>query len=143
MAHFEKREFDQNTWYPEIAGIDFTKRLHEFMGNVALDGTELYTAWFIDDDHEEQITPETSRVFVSLIDDDSDTISVFDRRDGLWFQFMRHAHPESFQQVLTLVAPWSTVAQSLTPMPEIYQRFLDTVTKDTETDDLHIPDDWV
>lgn len=143
MAHFEKREWSDNTWYPEIAGVNFTQRLYKFMGDVALDGTEIYTAWLvIDDEVEIQITPETARAFVSLVDDDSDTITVLDPTDGLWFHFMRITHGDSFQQVFDLVAPWTALTTGITPTPEVYGKFLSTVSKDTEADDLHIPDDW-
>lgn len=142
MAHFEKREWSENTYYPEIAGVSFSQRLAQFMGEVALDGTEIYTAWFVDGDHEEQVTPNTSRVFLSLVDDDSDTITMFDRRDGLWFSFLRANEPESFQSVLELVMPWATTTTSLTPMAEVYQRFISASIRDTEKDDLFIPDDW-
>ena len=142
MAHFEKREWDQNTYYPEIAGVKFAERLHTFMGQVALDGTELYTAWFVDEDHEEQVTPETSRVFLSLIDDDSDTVTMFDRRDGLWFSFLRVQDPDSFPTVLQLIAPWATVTTSLTPMAEVYQRFIARTISDTTTDQLFLPEGW-
>jgi len=143
MAHFERREWDQNTYYPEVAGVNLTQRFLQFMGNVALDGTELYTAWFIDEDHEEQITPDTARVFLSLIDDDSDCITVYDRRDNLWFNYMRHQDPESFQTVLQLVGPWATTTTSLTPMAEVYKRFIDASIRDTEVEDFHVPDDWL
>ena len=142
MAHFEKREWDQNTWNPNIAGVGFGDRVHHFMGQVALDGTELYTAWFVDGEHEEQVTPDTTRIFISLVDDDSDTILVFDRRDGLHFQFLRVNMPEQFPQIFQLIAPWSTVTQSLTPLPEVYQRFIDMTTRDTAVDELYIPDSW-
>lgn len=144
MAHFEKKEWDQNVWKPEIAGVDFTERLHRFMGKVASDGTEIYTAWLITDDESEiQITPDSARVFLSLIDDDSDTITVLDPSDGLWFQFMRQTHPESFQSVLQLVAPWAQTTTGLTPTPEVYGRFLKAVSSDTDEDDFHVPDDWI
>ena len=143
MAHFEKREWDQNTWFPEIAGVKFTERLYKFMGDVALDGTEIYTAWLIaDEDFEIQVTPESARAFISLVDDDSDTITVLDPRDSLWFNFMRITHPDSFDEVLQLVMPWAQVTTGITPAPEVYTKFLDTISKDTETEDLHIPEGW-
>jgi hypothetical protein len=142
MAHFERREFEANTWNPNIACVDFTERLHRFMGEVAMDGSELYTAWFIDDDYEEQITPETSRLHISLVDDESDTVLVLDRRDNLWFQFLRVAVPDLFDSVVELVRPWSTVVMSLTPSEEIYSRYLKLVSKDTSADELHVPEDW-
>lgn len=142
MAHFEKRSIEENTWFPEIGGVSFKDKLYRFLGEIASDGTELYTARFVDDDHEEQVTPETSRIFLSGLDDDSDTISVFDRRDGLWFQFMRLTIGENFGQISALIQPWSTVTTGLTPHPEVYQRYLDQLTKDAEPDDLFIPDDW-
>ena len=143
MAHFEKRGWDENTWNPEIAGVQFGDRLYKFMGNVALDGTEIYTAWLITDDEQEiQITPESARVFLSLIDDDSDTVTVLDPSDGLWFNFMRQTHPDSFQSVLQLVAPWAQTTTGVTPTPEVYARFLKAVSSDTETDDFHVPDEW-
>jgi hypothetical protein len=142
MSHFEKREWDQNTWLPEVAGVDFTKRLYKFMGDVALDGTEIYTAWLVTDDQEIQITPENGRVFVSLVDDESDTITVLDPSDGLWFHFMRLTHGEAFDQVLQLVTPWTQMTTGITPAPEVYERFLKAATKDSETDDLFIPDGW-
>lgn len=142
MAHFEKREFDQNTWFPEVAGVGFSERLARYMGQVASDGTELYTAWFVDGDHEEQVTPDVAKVFVSLTDDDSDVIMIYDRRDDMHFQFFRSSMPDAFPHVFQLIAPWSVVAHSLTPLPEVYQRFIDMTTKDTETDELFVPDDW-
>lgn len=36
----------------------------------------------------------------------------------------------------------STVTQSLTPQPEVYQRFIDMTVKDTDVDELFIPDSW-
>jgi hypothetical protein len=141
MAHFEKREWSENTWHPEIAGVDFTERLHRFMGEVAMDGSEIYTAWLVTEDNEIQITPETSRVFISLIDDDSDTITVLDPTDGLWFNFLRVNHAEYFDTIRQLVSPWATVTCSLTPQEEVYKRFLKTITSDTEGD-IFIPDDW-
>lgn len=143
MAHFEKRSIEENTWFPEICGVSFKDKLYRFLGEVALDGTELYTVFFVDDDHEEQVTPETARIFLSGLDDDSDTISVFDRRDGLWFQFMRLTLGENFGQIATLIQPWSTVTTGLTPHPDVYQRYVEQLTKDTEADDLHVPDDWL
>ena len=143
MAHFEKRDWDENTWNPNICGIDFTERLYRFMGKVASDGTEIYTAWLITDDESEiQITPESARVFLSLVDDDSDTITVLDPSDGLWFNFMRQTHQDSFQSVLQLVAPWAQTTTGVTPTPEVYARFLKAVSSDTETDDFHVPDEW-
>lgn len=141
MAHFEKREWDENTWNPNICGVEFGDRLNKFMGKVALDGTEIYTAWLITDDVEIQITPESCRVFISLIDDDSDTITVLDPTDSQWFQFMRLTHGESFDQVAALVVPWAQVTTGLVPMPEVYGRFLKTVTSDTDGE-LHVPDEW-
>ena len=142
MGNFVKREWDQNTYYPEICGVNFSQRLAKFMGEVALDGTELYTAWFVDGEHEEQVTPDTSRVFLSLMDDDSDTVTMFDSRDGLWFSFLRAQDPDSFDTVLQLVMPWATATTSLTPMAEVYKRFIDRAVQDTNTDDLHIPEGW-
>lgn len=143
MAHFEKRDWDENTWNPNICGVNLTERLYRFMGKVASDGTEIYTAWLITDDESEiQITPESARVFLSLIDDDSDTVTVLDPSDGLWFNFMRQTHPDSFQSVLQLVAPWAQTTTGVTPTPEVYARFLKAVSSDTETDDFHVPDEW-
>ncbi len=143
MAHFEKRDWDENTWNPNICGVNLTERLYRFMGKVASDGTEIYTAWLITDDESEiQITPESARVFLSLVDDDSDTITVLDPSDGLWFNFMRQTHPDSFQSVLQLVAPWAQTTTGVTPTPEVYARFLKAVSSDTETDDFHVPDEW-
>ncbi len=143
MAHFEKRDWDENTWNPNICGVNLTERLYRFMGKVASDGTEIYTAWLITDDESEiQITPESARVFLSLVDDDSDTVTVLDPSDGLWFNFMRQTHPDSFQSVLQLVAPWAQTTTGVTPTPEVYARFLKAVSSDTETDDFHVPDEW-
>lgn len=143
MAHFERREWSENTWYPEVAGVDMTQRLYKFMGDVALDGTEIYTAWLITDDEQEiQITPDSARAFISLIDDESDTVTVLDPSDGLWFNFMRQTHGEAFDQVLQLVAPWAQVTTGITPAPEVYGRYLKAVTRDTETEELFIPDGW-
>lgn len=142
MGKFEKREWDENTWFPEIAGVDFTDRLHNFMGQVAVDGTELYTAWLVTDEVEIQVTPESSRVYLSLLDDDSDTIQVLDPTDGLWFNFMRFNHEDVFNSVVDLITPWTTMIGGLTPTEEIYERFLRSVTKDTGVDSLYIPDDW-
>ena len=142
MATFEKREWSENTWQPEIAGVDFSEGLHRFMGEVALDGTELYTAWLITDDVEIQVTPESSRVYLSLLDDDSDTIQVLDPTDGMWFNFMRVSHGEIFDTVRALITPWTTSVTGLTPNEDIYERFLKTVTKDTTVDNLFIPEDW-
>lgn len=142
MAHFEKREWSENTWYPEIAGVKFGDRLERFMGAVALDGTEIYTAWLVTPDTDIQITPDSSRVFLSLIDDDSDTLTVLDPSDGLWFNFMRQTHGEAFDQVLQLVAPWSQVTTGLTPMPQVYEKFLEVVSRDTAPDELFLPDEW-
>jgi hypothetical protein len=143
MAHFERREWADNTYFPEIAGVDFTRRIAQFMGEVAANGTEIYTAWFVDGEHEEQVTPDTTRVFLSLVDDDSDTITMFDRRDGLWFSFLRANDPETFPTVLGLVMPWATATTSLTPATEVYQRFIAASTRDAEAEELHIPDDWL
>lgn len=140
MAHFERREWDENTWHPEIAGVDFTDRLHKFMGNVALDGTQIYTAWLITEENEIQITPETSRAFISLLDDESDTITVRDPADGLWFHFMRVTHPDTFQEVLEMTMPWSAVTTGITPTEEVYGKYLEIVSRDTTGD--FIPDDW-
>jgi hypothetical protein len=142
MAHFEKREWDENTWNPNVCGVDLTERFYRFMGRVASDGTELYTAWLVTEDADIQITPETCRVFVSLVDDDSDTVTVLDPSDGMWFSFLRASHSEQFDTIASLIGPWATVTTSLTPNPEVYSRFLKTVTTDTETDNLFIPDGW-
>ena len=140
MAHFEKREWDENTWNPNICGVDFGDRLHHFMGQVALDGTEIYTAWLVTDDNEIQITPDSARVFISLIDDDSDTVTVLDPSDGLWFHFMRLTHGQEFDQVMQLVGPWAQVTTGITPTPEVYGRFLKAVTQDAGD---FVPDSWV
>lgn len=142
MGKFEKREWDENTWFPEVAGVDFTDRLQRFMGEVAMDGTELYTAWLVTDEVEIQVTPESSRVYLSLLDDDSDTIQVLDPSDGLWFNFMRFNHQEVFDDVRKLITPWTTSITALTPSEDIYERFLKSVAKDTAVDNLFIPDDW-
>ncbi len=142
MAHFERRSWEENTWNPNVAGVDFTKRLYKFMADVALDGTQIYTAWLITDDEQDiQITPDSSRAFISLVDDDSDAITVLDPSDGLWFHFMRTTHGESFDEVLQMVAPWSQVTTGLVPMPQVYEQFLKTTTRDM-TDELFIPDEW-
>lgn len=144
MGHFEKRTWEENTWHPEVCGVDFTERLHRFMGKVALDGTELYTAWLVTEDGEIQITPEGSRVFISLLDDDSDTITVLDPADGMWFNFMRATHGEEvFENVRRLITPWATVTASMTPQTEVFERFLKAVTKETQEDELFLPDDWL
>lgn len=143
MGKFEKREWSDNTWFPEIAGVDFTDRLHRFMGEVAMDWTELYTAWLVTDEVEIQVTPESSRVYLSLLDDDSDTIQVLDPTDGLWFNFMRFNHMEVFDDVRKLITPWTTSITALTPSEDIYERFLKTITRDTVEESLHIPDDWL
>jgi hypothetical protein len=143
MAHFERRTWEENTWKPEIAGVDFSLRVAKFMGEVSMNGTNVYTAWFVDDDYEAQITPDTTRVFLSLVDDDSDTINVLDRRDNLWFTFIRAQHPETFPTVLQLVVPWATTASSLTPMEDVYQRFINASIRDTAGDELFIPDDFL
>lgn len=142
MGAFEKRGWEDNIWQPEVCGVDFTERLHRFMGEVALDGTELYTVWLVTENIEIQVTPDSSRVYISLLDDDSDTIQVLDPTDGLWFNFMRVSHGEVFDNIRKLITPWTTVIAGLTPTTEIYQRLLDTMTKDTITESLYIPDDW-
>jgi len=38
---------------------------------------------------------------------------------------------------------WAQTMTGLTPTPEVYSRFLKAVSSDTETDDFHVPDDWV
>ena len=141
MAHFEKRKWDENTWNPNICGVNLTERLYRFMGKVASDGTEIYTAWLVTDDEQEiQITPESSRVFMSLVDDESDTVTVLDPSDGLWFHYMRQTHGEGFDEVLRLVAPWSQTTTGVTPTPEVYERYLKTITADSSDD--FIPDEW-
>lgn len=140
MAHFERREWEENTWHPEIAGVDFTERLYKFMGDVALDGTQIYTAWLVTEDQEIQITPESSRAFISLVDDESDTITVLDPSDGLWFHFMRVTHSDNFQEVFDIVAPWAAVTTGVTPTEEVYAKYLEIVSQDTAGDFL--PDGW-
>lgn len=141
MSYFERREWEDNTWQPEVAGVDFTHRLHKFMGDVALDGTEIYTAWLVTDDEQEiQITPDNSRAFVSLTDDESDTVTIQDPSDGLWFHFMRVTHREEFQDVLNLIMPWSMVTSGIIPPQEVYTKYLEVVSRDASDD--FIPDDW-
>lgn len=140
MAHFEKRSWEDNTWHPEIGGVDFTERVSKFMGNVALDGTEIYTAWLVTDDEQEiQITPESSRIYVSFVDDESDTITILDPSDGLWFHFMRITHKDTYEDAFRIVAPWSAVTTSIAPLPEVYSKYLEIVSRDTSD---FIPDGW-
>jgi len=142
MAHFEKRSWEENTWFPEIGGVNFTERLYKFMGSVASNGTEIYTAWLVTDEEQDiQITPDSSRAFVSLVDDDSDTITVLDPSDGLWFNFMRATHQDSFDEVLRLVMPWSQATTGIVPTKEVYGRFLKATTNDI-VGELFIPDSW-
>lgn len=142
MGHFEKREWSDNTWKPNVCGVDFSERLRKFMGDVALDGTEVYTAWLITDEGGEiQITPDSCRAFISLTDDESDMITVLDPTDSLWFQFMRATHGESFDQALELVTPWAQTTTGLVPTPQVYGKFLEVTTNDMQGE-MFIPDEW-
>jgi hypothetical protein len=153
MATFESRGLEHNTWNPEVCGVNFAKRLHKFLGEVAMPDEDdepvpMYTVWVVDDKLvngqtlDEQITPDNSRIFLSLLDDDSDTITIYDRRDNLWFNFMRLAHPDVFDSICQGIAPWSVMTTALTPSEQVYKRFLDSVTEDTAQDEMFIPEGW-
>ena len=148
MASFEKRTLEENTWTPEVCGVDFTKRLYKMLGEMTMDEAEAYTVWVtVDDDsvgegYTEQVTPDNSRLFLSVLDDDSDVFTLLDKRDGLWFNFMRLEHQEYFDTICETVAPWTTMTTRITPMDEAYKRYLEAVSKDMAGDELVIPDDW-
>ena len=47
MARFERRPLDENQWNMEVHGVDFRSQFYEYMGTVAADGAEVFTAWEI------------------------------------------------------------------------------------------------
>lgn len=147
-ASFHVRGIEENEWRPNVAGVDFTERMHRKMGEWALEA-EIYTIWveFSDDDYGEgyemQITPDNCRMFTSELDDDSDTVSIQDRRDSNWFVYLRSIlGSEPFDQVANVIRPWARQSHGLTPQQDVYQKYLDQVTTELGDEDLHVPEDW-
>lgn len=137
-VNFSKGDIELNKYQPERCGVDFTERLAKKMGEWATE-TEVYTVWvtFEADEFGEAITvqgtPDNMRTFISELDDDSDTVSVLDPRDGKWFVFNRGKHNEIFDTIVSTIAPWSTNCYGLLPQPDVFERFLESA--------LEIPDE--
>jgi hypothetical protein len=133
---FEKRPIEENTWKPEVAGIDFTEKLMDCLAHSAAQGAEVWIAWVtveadgLGEGYDEQVTPENTRTFMSQIDDDSDMVSYFDKRDGQWFTFYRFNHQEIFDSVVQTILPWSTNTVSIAPNEQIYERMIASMTND-------------
>ncbi len=149
-VNFSRRGIEDNTWHPEVCGVDFYERLMKTLGACAVQGIEAWTAWVeVDGDdngpgYTEQVTPENCQVVISDLDDDSDSVMLLDRRDNLWFRFNRLNHPEIFNSVASTVAPWAQRFSSLIPTQAGYKSVLDQLEGDVETGgDLTVPDDWV
>ncbi len=145
-AKFYRKSIEDNTWNPEVCAVDMRERMAAKIAKWAED-TELFTVWIEVEDDEvgegyvEQVTQDNCRVFISELDDDSDTISYLDRRDGMWFSWMRATHGDSFDEIARAVIPWAVYSHSIAPQQQVYQKFLDFATMDMG-DNFTIPDDW-
>lgn len=149
MASFEKRSIEENTYYPEVCGVDFRERIKQKLAQAAATGAELWTAWFTVNDDEtgpgftQQLTQENCRVFMSDVDDEADTISVLDPRDGQWFTYTRFTHPENFMAMAQVVLPWSVRVGSMVPLTEPYSYVLKQMSNDIPDGVDGLPDGWL
>lgn len=146
-AQFERRSIEENTWKPEVLGVSFEERLMKMLGVCAVRGIEVWTVFVTveDDDtgegYTEQVTPENCQVIISDLDDDSDSILLRDRRDGMFFRFNRLNHPDIFDDIAATVAPWAQRFSSLIPSEQQYRSVLNQLEGDLG-DELTVPDDW-
>lgn len=141
---FHRRGIEDNVWQPEISDVDFTQRLHKYLGGIAT-GTEMWTAWAeVEDDdlgagYVTQCTPENTKVIMSELDDDSDAVLFRDDRDGQWFRFFRAQHQHIFDYVAQTLMPWSVYQISLVPQEDVYSAMQRAMTCDLGD---FIPDEW-
>lgn len=147
-VNFSRRGIEDNTWSPNVCGVDFTERLMKTLGACAVQGIEVWTAWveILEDasgpGYTEQVTPENCQVVISDLDDDSDAVLLLDRRDGMWFRFNRLNHADIFNGVASTVAPWAQRFSSLIPTQAGYKSVLDQLGRDIGEGDLTLPDGW-
>lgn len=146
-ANFIQRPIEESVWHPQIAGVDFSERLHNLLKKTADQGIQLFCMYVeVEDDEQgagyiEQVTPENCRVVISDLDDDSDCIMLLDRRDNKWWRFTRYEHPDIFEDNARACAPWAVRIASLVPTETNYKAMLEQMGTDLEGD-LFIPEGW-
>lgn len=142
-----RRTIEENTWQPNLLGVNFTEIMAKRLGEAALQGVPLWTAWAVvetdsaGEGYEFQVTQDNCEVLISDFDDDSDTILLLDRRDSMYWRYNRLNHAAYFDNMVQIVAPWSKRTSSMVPTELAYKAVLEQLAGDVEQTD-HIPDDW-
>lgn len=143
MAHFYIKPFEENTWNPEVLGINYSERVAKLIGDLAVD-SEVWTAWAdIQDDEGDltiQCTPDNTQIHLNNVEPDADRVCLLDPRDGLYFTYYRYNYPEIFDTIAGWLLPWAVTISSITPIERALEGFLKQQTGDVEN--FEIPDDW-
>lgn len=143
MIYFEKCPIEENLYVPERCGVNMSEKLTRMLGELATQA-ELWTVWVtLDEDGDlpglrMQGTPDNMRIYTSVLDSNSDAISVLDPRDGKWFVSLREYSADVFTSIQTLAQPWATNVYGLTPTEEIYKYYIGRISQIPD----EIPDDF-